>query len=403
MPNEKTAKSARVTKAKKPQSDAPKPPKNLKKRILVTLFVIFNVAIILWTAFSEFGDSENAARLEDVEINIWLLLPAILLFLIGFGAEIYKNILMTRKCGDQKDWRVGARTVILGRYYDNITPAAVGGQPFQIHYMHTHGVKHGYAAIIPVVSLISTQLGFIIVAVFSYLFFGHLVDPAYLGLGVLGLIFYAIFPAGVTIATFFPKLLSEIISWVVKLLAKIHIVKDEEEAVEKTKSSIDNYANCVKKIAKNRTLVLQVLGLSVVFHVCITMIPYFVLHAFGGSLSFFMSFTTTLAITAAVYITPTPGNSGFAEGFFFAVFKSLASGYVFWAMLFWRMLTYYSYIFLGIIVYSLIAYETRTGRYFFTDAKKYLRKLRQKSQKNLPERRKIPDEPEKEAEKDAKD
>lgn len=352
-----------------------KEPKSLKKRLLIIAFVIFNAAIILWTAFSEFGDKDSATSLSEVNINIWLLIPAILLFVIGFGAEIYKYVLMTKKFGDQPDWRVGARTVMLGRYYDNITPAAVGGQPFQIHYMYTHGVKHGYAAMIPIIGLVSTQIGFLIVAFISYITMGHLADPKILGLGLLGLIFYAVFPLAVLLATFKPVLLSKIISWGVKLLAKVHIVKNVEEAKEKTETSINNYANCVKKIIKEKKQTVIIIILSTIFHICITALPYFIIRAFGGSIDFFQCFVTILAITATVYITPTPGNAGFAEGYFFAVFKSLASGYVFWAMLFWRILTYYSYILLGVMVYSLIAYEKKTGRYFFSDVKKSIQKF----------------------------
>ena len=348
---------------------------DFKKRFLIIIFIIFNIAVIGWTAYSQFSGSDSAAELATVKINGWLLLPALGLFLIAIAAEIYKYIIMTKKFGDQPDWRVGARTVLLGRYYDNITPAAVGGQPFQIHYMHTHGVKHGYAAIIPIFGLISTQVGFLIVAIISFLTMGGLTDPKILGLGFLGLIFYAIFPIAVIIATFFPKTLSSIISWGVKILARVHIIKDEEKAVAKTSESINNYASCVKQIVKDKKTTAIVIALSVVFHLGVTALPYFIIKAFGGDINFFKCFVTILAVTATVYITPTPGNSGFAEGYFFAVFESLASGYVFWAMLFWRFFTYYIYIICGPIVYGLIAYEKKTGKDFFIDLKDKVRKL----------------------------
>lgn len=338
-----------------------------KKRILTTIFIAFNILIIAWTAYSQFSNSDSAANLSDVKINAWLLLPALLLFIIGYGAETYKYVYMTTKFGDQPDWRVGARTVFLGRYYDNITPAAVGGQPFQIHYMHTNGVKHGYAAMIPILGLVSTQLGFLIVAVISYLTCGHLTDPKILGLGILGLIFYGVFPAAVIIATFFPKLLQKIIAGAVRLISRLHIIKDEEKAVKKATDSIEQYATCIRKILSDKKSIIILLALSVTFHLGITALPYFIIRAFGGEISFLKCFVTILAVTSAVYITPTPGNSGFAEGYFFTVFESLASGYVFWAMLFWRFFTYYIYIIMGPITYALISYENRHGSHFFSD------------------------------------
>lgn len=355
----------------------------VKKRILTTIFVLFNIVILFWIAFSEFRDVDSQVDLSSIKLRGWLLIPTALLFIVGFGAECAKYAIMSIRLGRQKNWRIGARTTILGRYYDNITPAAIGGQPFQIHYMHTHGVKDGYDAVIPIVGLISTQIGFLIVAVFTFLFFGSRVDSIVLGTGLLGLIFYAVFPIGVLLATFRPKLLSSIVAWGVSLLAKIHIVKDKEASIMKATASVNHYASCVKKIIKNKKLTAMLLVFSVLFHVCITMLPFFILRAFGGEIDFMTCFATVLAITSSIYIIPTPGNAGAAESVFFLVFKSLTTGYVFWAVLFWRFFTYYIYIILGLVVYAFIAYEKRTGREFLDDVwlgiKKFLGKFRTKT------------------------
>lgn len=338
-----------------------------KKRILTTIFILFNIIILFWIGLSEFGDVDNQVDLSSIHLHGWLLIPTALLFIIGIGAECFKYTLMARKLGHQKNWRIGVRTVLLGRYYDNITPAAIGGQPFQIHYMHTHGVQDGYDAIIPVIGLITTQMGFLIVAILTFIFFGSRVDPVVLGTGLMGLIFYAVFPVGVLWATFKPSSISRVTSWCVSLLARIHIIKDRDAALRKAEESLARYVSCVKKILKNKKLSLIIILSSVLFHVCITMLPYFILRAFGGEINFFTCFATVLAITSSIYIIPTPGNAGAAESVFFLVFKSLTSGYVFWAVIFWRFFTYYIYIILGLIVYAFIAYEKRTGREFLDD------------------------------------
>lgn len=355
---------------------------NIKKRILVAVFIVFNAAIILWTALSEFADNENKVKLSDVKLNGWLLLPALLIFCMGIFAEIFKYVLMMKKCCNVTDWRTAARTVLLGRYYDNITPAAVGGQPFQFMYMKKHGIKNGYSTIIPIIGMISTQIGFLIVAIISYIFLGNKISIGLLGSGFLGLMFYAFFPISIILATFFRNTVSRIVIWGVKLLAKIHIVKDKEETIEKTEKTIDKYVSCIKTIAKNKKLTASILGLSVVFQICISCIPFFVLRTFGGDINFFTCFVTTLCITSAIYFVPTPGNAGAAEGSFFFIFNGLAtSGYTFWAMLFWRFFSYYSYILAGVIIYALIAYEKKTGRFFISDAKNWLKKKIKKIKK----------------------
>ena len=70
------------------------PKKLLKKPLLIIFFILLNVAVIAITAFSEFGNSENAAALSEVKINWWLLIPAAACFLVAMTCEIHKYVLM---------------------------------------------------------------------------------------------------------------------------------------------------------------------------------------------------------------------------------------------------------------------------------------------------------------------
>lgn len=333
--------------------------KSKKKYLLTALFILINIIVIAITAFSEFGNNENAAKLSDVTFNFWMLIPAIACFIFAINLEIGKYVLMMRKtCGYngrgdlRKARRIARRTVLIGRYYDNITPAAIGGQPFQIYYMNKSKVPKGYSTTIPIIGMISGQIGFIIIAILSFLFGSFTVNNATLiATACFGLIFYAFWPIAVLIATFLPKGTSELIGVGVKFLAKIHVVKDKEKAIKKAEDGVNEYATCIKNILKTRGLLLRTIIVSVLFHVLISSIPFFVITAFGGNVDYLSCFVITVAVTAAVYFVPTPGNAGAAEGTFYFVFSSLGGGYVFWAMLTWRFFSYYIYIIMGAISY----------------------------------------------------
>ena len=130
--------------------------KTWKKPLLIALFIIFNIAVIAATAFAEFGKSKDATEISEISINWWLLMPAIFCFLTALTIDIHKYALMIRKMSheetDNKHVRkVARRTVLLGKYYDNITPAAVGGQPFQMYYMRKNsGLSRGASTSIPI-------------------------------------------------------------------------------------------------------------------------------------------------------------------------------------------------------------------------------------------------------------
>lgn len=342
--------------------------KSHKKLFLTILFILINIAVIAITALNEFGNNENATKLTDVEINFWYLLPALGAFVIAISLEIYKYVLMMKqtcklKKRDEihKAWRDARNTVLIGRYYDNITPAAIGGQPFQIYYMNKNScAKGGLATTIPIVGMISGQIGFLIIAVICFLAGSYSMNNAPLiAAACFGLLFYAFWPIAVVIATFLPRATTEIITAGVKLLAKIHIIKNREQAIEKAQKGVRDYATCLKMILKTRNLFFKTIILSVLFHLLICSIPFFVVTAFGGQIDFLPCFVTTVAVTSAVYFVPTPGNAGAAEGTFYLVFSALSSGYTFWAMLTWRFFSYYIYIILGGITYLIMYLEKK--------------------------------------------
>ena len=344
------------------------PKKFTKKPLLILLFVLINVAVIAITAVSEFGNAENAAELSEVRLKWWFLIPAVVCFVVAVWLDVHKYVLMMyemspdkRKFNLKRAKKVARRTVLLGRYYDSITPAAIGGQPFQIYYMRKNSnLPNGVSTSIPIFGMISVQLGFIIIAVLCFLFGSASINNAVLiGTACFGLLFYSFWPVVVMIATFLPKATAELIGLIVKGLAKVHIVKDEKKTVKKAEKEINEYAECVKKILKTKRLFLKTIVMSVLYNILIAVIPFFVLTAFGGEVDFLPCFVTTVAVTSAVYFVPTPGNAGAAEGTFYVVFSALSSGYVFWAMLVWRFFSYYVYIIMGPIIYARMHFERK--------------------------------------------
>ena len=90
---------------------------------------------------------------------------------------------------------------------------------------------------------------------------------------------------------------------------------------------------------------------SMAYQICMCSIPYFVLKAFGAGNAFIDIFFMCVYTYAAVTYIPTPGNAGAAEGTFYALFKTLKSGNIFWAMLIWRFLSYYMFLVTGVGIY----------------------------------------------------
>lgn len=344
--------------------------KKLRRVIFMILCIGFSVGVIAATAVNEFSGGKDAADITEVKLDWRMIIPATLCFMAMITLEYWKYALMIVKStkpgtfGKKEAFKVGWRTVMIGRYYDRITPAAVGGQPAQILNLRRTGkIPAGLTTAIPIFSMISGQITFIMIAVPCFVigtFTG--VSPVLITTAWIGLAFYAFWPVMVVGSAISPKFTAKAINLFVKLLAKIRIVKNKEEIIKKVEDEVEDYTKNVKLIAKTPKVIVGVLIMSLFSNILISLVPFFVLIAFGGNIDFSECFILSVAIQSAVYYAPTPGNSGVAEGTFYVVFSRLSSGYVFWAMMLWRVFSYYIYIIVGPIVYLIMHFEKKRVR-----------------------------------------
>ena len=74
--------------------------KDKRKIFGVIAFVLLNAVVITATAMSEFGNSSEASELSEVRIIWWLLIPAVICFLLATLANTYKYVLMIKASYD---------------------------------------------------------------------------------------------------------------------------------------------------------------------------------------------------------------------------------------------------------------------------------------------------------------
>lgn len=345
--------------AEKPEDKKPSFFKRKRvKQLLILAFIIFNFCIIWWTASKELSRDEG---LPEAHFTWWLLILAVLAFVGAMSADIYKYYILIRHFTKKKAPKLAAQTVFLGRYYDNITPSAVGGQPFQILHMHKHGhIDSEHAAMIPVIAFVSLQFAYVVLCLLTLLFGSSLVlsDVTYAA-SFIGILLMAFAPGAILFFALKPKAAKKVASAILRFGHKIHVVRHLEQTEEKTLGEIQKYADTVNRVLKNKHLLAKVLGLSFAYQLLLYSIPFLVVRAFGGDVGYLPATTTAITIQAAITFVPTPGNAGAAEGSFYLVFASLGSGNTFWAMFTWRFFTYYASIALGGLVYLEMAWQKK--------------------------------------------
>ena len=333
-----------------------------KKLLWFLLFVILNVAIVLYIALREFrGDAGNVRNLSGIRISPAFLLLAIACFGIAILTETLKYRSMIIASEGRDDPRGAFECAVLGKYYDNITPLGAGGQPFQIVYLKKRGLSSGSSAALPIAGFLSLQLAFALVAAVVFIFNGSVAQnvDAIRITAYVGLAFYLFVPLCVVLFSCAPERFGKLICGGAKFLSKLHLLHNYDKAVNSIFSSLSEYTQSLKLLRSRPHLFGKLMIYSTIYQAAIMSIPYFVLHAFGAKGSWWSIFSMVVFIYSAITIIPTPGNSGAAEGSFYIVFSSLSSGYLFWSMLIWRLLVYYGWLVLGLIIIALSAMPSR--------------------------------------------
>lgn len=351
--------------------------------IWTLLFILMNVGVLLWTGLSELSrKNANATDFQNISIKWVFFLLATLCFLVTIFSECGKYYFLIERLTQKKDFSTSLKVTIYGRYYDNITPSGAGGQPFQIHYLKKQGLSDGASLAIPVYAFLLQQLTFVFSAGMVFLFFSHLFEqPPLRVTAYIGLVFYSLIPLAIILSGLFPKTMAKLIMLILRGLSAIRLVKNPETKGAGLLRQLNEYSAALNYINKHRKLSLEMILLSLLYHIARGSLPFFILQAFGANVDYLTVTVSTFFIIAAITIIPTPGGSGAAEASFYLVFSDLPeSGLVFWAMLLWRFFSDYVFIISGILL---------TGFEYLRDALRRRRQARSEARRKAREEKEL--------------
>ena len=342
--------------------------KTKKRKIFMVIFLIASALIIALTALNEFGGNKESASPGEV-LSVWaqnwyyvvfaFACMAVLLF-----CETMKFAMFLKKITGRFNFKLAWKCMIQGKYYDGITPSAIGGQPFQIYYLTKSGINAGKSTSIAITCFFLTQFTFSVTAITFMSVFGNSIpsisqQEGLLITGCIGAVLATLVPVLMIFASFIPKTAKRICDFFIRLLVKIKIVKDYDKARESALDYIDNYSNSVKHMSTMKgTLTINFL-LSVLGTFANASIPYFVILCCGAELPYVEVITMCLLTYSTVAFIPTPGSSGAAEAGFYIVFQILSGGFLFMGMLLWRFISFYVVLLIGMGV--VIAGYSKNG------------------------------------------
>lgn len=338
------------------QVDFKKQPK--KKKIFSALLLTFNFLLIIgiFTYYFSTNDLESFATFIKGGGFKWrFLILAFCMLLVSILLETTRYTQLIYKCTGKFRPFLGLKTHILGKYYDNITPFASGGQPFQIYYLNKHNIKGEHATSIPLVKHLINTVAFILISIIVLIlnFFTKITtSPLLIAVAITSCIINGSLIAIILLFSISKRIGPSIIIKVLKFLNKLKIIKNYKVTFFKVSRFVKNYQKSVKKVAKSwKTLVLQFI-ISLLIFASFYSIVYFIYLAFitSATIGLFYIISCMVLCDLCGNIMPLPGGSGAIELSFDAVMGVLFvtnPGALPFAMLIWKLLTYFTFIFFG--------------------------------------------------------
>jgi uncharacterized protein (TIRG00374 family) len=343
----------------------------LFKTLFTVVFIVFVVGVLFFTAYNDFFSASESrdpfswSTLWDLFASSWYYL---IFALIALGCSyLFKGAKLSVLCKSltcKFHFQTCFETGIIGTYYNNVTPLAVGGQPFEIYHLSKHGVHGGVASSLPIATYFLNQLAFVIIcitglalahynALFSYL------PPTFMVLAIIGISFVFIVSLMVLLFALMPRVGATLVNFAMWLGGKLRIIKNPKQTAYKTIKNVVHNAKCLKKISKRPLAFITTFILSFFEHFSGVTIAFFVLKFFGYhtsalSNSDFIAWVQIIHVcsilNAAISFIPTPGNSGAADLSFYLLFElGLMTGLAFPAMVVWRLISFYSTILIGFL------------------------------------------------------
>lgn len=343
------------------------------KRKRAWLGNLFFVVVLAVTLVLVYQLSANAAEgeqktLKEIFGNMrtdYAVMAVGALFVMIF-LDSMKYFVILHATSGKKYFGTSLKTSLLGKYYDNITPFASGGQPFQIHYLNKKGFSGGESTAVIFIKFCFNILIWLAICLCLMVFNRGALDVyvaddtqrrLFVVLGWIGFAINCSIPVVIIAFAVFPKLMETLTRWFLALGYKLKIVKSRDAVVIKAKRIAKDF-RAAFVIMTHKPL--HAVGLALI---CVCeqflsiMLPYLVVVAMAGATIepnvqlMFAIMTMNVYVSMSVTAVPTPGNSGALETAFSLVLTSVAEGVLFWTVFGWRFLSYYSFILIGLCIF----------------------------------------------------
>ena len=333
--------------------------KKKSKKICINLLIF--ILLIIFTFSLVLKDQDVT---EILKISATVKKQYILIAMFAMGVFIVSESInigrILKELGEKSKIISNVRYTLIGFFFSAITPAASGGQPMEIYYMHKDNISVAHSTLALLMQLCSIQIVTITVGIISAVLHFEVLKSGLIYLLILGIILNSSALMLLIIAIFSKKLSEGLIKFVVKIL-KFFRIRNIEKKQEKLEKELESYQTSAKYIKEHRILMLKTVLTTAVQMLAYYTVPYWIYLAFGlNNSNIFDILTLQAVLYATVSGIPSPGSVGVSEGGFLGIFRNaFPETVISSAMLLSRGANFYLLILISAIVVVISTFRGR--------------------------------------------
>ena len=286
-------------------------------------FAIFVVLILLtlWVILKDQSITEIIDVFSNVKMQfVFIGILCMVVYLALEGINMRRTL---KELGEKTSLKQCIKYSLIGFFFSSITPAASGGQPMQIYYMHKDNISVANSTLALLINLTSMQITTISLAIFSLIINYKFMNRVLIILFCIGIFLNGSALVLLLISILSRRISKALIEFAVKIL-KFFKVKNLYRKKKKFLKELRLYQDSAKYVKNNRKLMLKIFITTIIQFSIYYSIAYWTYRALGFSqINIFELTSMQSVLFATVSGIPSPGAVGVSEGAFIEIFRNV--------------------------------------------------------------------------------
>ena len=259
--------------------------------------------------------------LKSVKIQyVFIGIICILLYVVCEAINIGRTL---KSLNEKSTFLRNLKYAFIGFFFSSITPAASGGQPMQIYYMHKDKISISNSTLTLLINLSSMQIITISFALISLIFNYKYMNSILTTFFIIGILLNLSALILLLVGILSKRATNGIINFAIKVL-KFFKVKNIEGKKEKLEKELSKYQDNAVYVKNNKWLIAKTIFTTLIQFTIYYSITYWTYRALGFSEYNVMQIITMQSVLfATVSGIPSPGAVGVTEGAFMEIFRAV--------------------------------------------------------------------------------